>query len=124
METPTKAQPPQKVLRGGVLWKDLYFHQKAEALYRMTYVFCKRYLSPYGDRTVDQMIQAARSGKQNIVEGLEDGRTSTEMELRLLNVARSSLQELREDYEDYAGTRHLTIWQVGAPALRGSGAFL
>ena len=61
------------------------------------------------------MIQAARSGKQNIVEGKEDGMTSTEMELKLLNVARSSLQELRQDYEDYLHTRGLTVWQKNHP---------
>lgn len=56
------------------------------------------------------MVQAARSGKQNIIEGTEDGVTSTEMELKLINVARSSLQELRADYEDYIKSRHLQLW--------------
>ena len=79
-------------------------------LYHLTYVFCKRFLPAHGDRTVDQMIQAARSGKQNIVEGIEDGVASTEMQLKLLNVARSSIQELREDYRDYLISRNLTIW--------------
>ena len=74
--------------------------------------FCKRYLPPYGDRTVDQMVQAARSGKQNIVEGSEDGQTSSEMEIKLLNVARGSLQELRADYHDYLNTHHLSLWPV------------
>ena len=79
----------------------------------MTFVFCQRFLPAYGDRTVDQMLQAARSGKQNIVEGTEDGETSTEMHIKLLNVARSSLQELREDYRDYLLSRNLTIWTEG-----------
>lgn len=118
MKTPTE-QSNQKVLRDGTQWKQLYFYQKADALYQMTFVFCKRYLPAHGDRTVDQMVQAARSGKQNIVEGSEDGKTSTEMELRLLNVARSSLQELREDYEDYAKTRKLTIWTALHPRYNG-----
>ena len=104
-----------KVLRSGTDWKTLYFYLKADVLYQMTFVFCKRFLPAYGDRTVDQMIQAARSGKQNIVEGKEDGITSTEMELKLLNVARSSLQELRQDYEDYLHTRGLTVWQTTHP---------
>ena len=104
-----------QVLRGGTDWKTLHFYQKADALYQMTFVLCKRFLPAYGDRTVDQMIQAARSGKQNIVEGKEDGMTSTEMELKLLNVARSSLQELRQDYEDYLHTRGLTLWQKNHP---------
>ena len=104
-----------QVLRSGTDWKTLYFYQKADALYQMTFVFCKRFLPTYGDRTVDQMIQAARSGKQNIVEGKEDGMTSTEMELKLLNVARSSLQELRQDYEDYLHTRGLRLWESSHP---------
>ena len=56
------------------------------------------------------MVQAARSGKQNIVEGSEDGKTSSEMEIKLLNVARGSLQELRADYHDYLNTHHLSTW--------------
>lgn len=56
------------------------------------------------------MVQAARSGKQNIIEGTEDGETSTEMHIKLLNVARGSIQELREDYYDYIKTRSLTVW--------------
>ena len=64
-------------------WKELRFYQKTEVLYQLTYVFCERFLPKYGDRTVDQMIQAARSGKQNIVEGAEDGKMSNEMELKL-----------------------------------------
>jgi four helix bundle suffix protein len=79
----------------------------------MTYVFCERFLPQYGDRTVDQMVQAARSGKQNIVEGSEDGKTSTEMELKLLNVARASIGELRQDYEDFLKSRQLKQWAAG-----------
>lgn len=104
-----------KVLRRTANWKDLYFYQKTDVLYRMTVVFCKRFLPVHGDRTVDQMVQAARSGKQNIVEGSEDGKTSTEMELKLINVARSSLQELREDYEDFLKSHNLSIFTVGHP---------
>ena len=70
----------------------------------------QRFLPAHGDRTVDQMVQAARSGKQNIIEGTEDGETSTEMHIKLLNVARGSIQELREDYYDYIKTRSLTVW--------------
>jgi len=61
------------------------------------------------------MVQAARSGKQNIVEGTEDGETSTETHVKLLNVARSSLQELREDYRDYLISRSLPIWDKDHP---------
>lgn len=99
-----------QVLKRQRPWRSAYFYQKTEVLYQMTYVFCKRFLARYGDRTVDQMIQAARSGKQNIIEGIEDGVTSTEMQIKLLNVARSSIQELREDYRDYLLSRNLRIW--------------
>ena len=101
---------PFQILKRQKPWRDAFYYQKAEVLYQMTYVFCKRFLPEYGDRTVDQMIQAARSGKQNIIEGTEDGVTSTEMHVKLLNVARSSLQELREDYRDYLLSRNLSIW--------------
>ena len=98
------------VLRGTRPWRDAFYYQKAETLYQLTYVFCQRFLPQHGDRTVDQMVQAARSGKQNIIEGTEDGTTSTEMHIKLLNVSRSSLQELREDYRDFLISRNLTIW--------------
>lgn len=100
----------ERVLLGAANWKELRFYQKSEALYQMTFVFCERFLPKHGDRTVDQMVQAARSGKQNIIEGSEDGKTSTAMELKLLNVARSSIHELREDYKDYLLTRRLALW--------------
>ena len=115
MTMATTSAPSAQVLRKKANWRTLHFYQKADTLYQLTVVFCKRFLPPYGDRTVDQMIQAARSGKQNIVEGCEDGMTSTEMEIKLINVARSSLQELREDYEDYLHTRHLPLWNVMHP---------
>ena len=100
----------QSIFRRVPKWQDLWFYQKSEVLYQMTFVFCERFLPKFGDRTVDQMLQAARSGKQNIVEGSEDGKTSTEMELKLLNVARSSIGELLQDYEDFLKSRNLHIW--------------
>ena len=105
----------ERVLLEGASWKDLRFFQKSEALYQMTFVFCARFLPKHGDRTVDQMVQAARSGKQNIIEGSEDGKTSTEMELKLLNVARSSIYELREDFKDYLLSRKLPLWDKQHP---------
>lgn len=101
-----------QVLRKQPNWEGLYFYQKSNVLYQLTFVFTKRFLTR-GDRTIDQMVQAARSGKQNIVEGSADGVTSMEMELKLLNVARSSIKELKEDYEDYITSRHLLRWQPG-----------
>lgn len=109
MEKDNNASP---ILRRQPNWEDLYFYQKAVVLYQFTFVFTKRFLTK-GDRTIDQMVQAARSGKQNIVEGSADGVTSTEMELKLLNVARSSIKELKEDYEDYITSRHLQRWNPG-----------
>ena len=103
-----------KVMRTQVFWEELYFYQKSVVLYQLTYIFIQRYLKR-GDRTIDQMLQAARSGKQNIVEGSADGVTSMEMELKLLNVARASLKELREDYEDYITSRKLTRWGTKHP---------
>lgn len=104
-----------QVLKRQKPWRDAYYYQKAETLYQMTFVFCQRFLPAHGDRTVDQMVQAARSGKQNIVEGTEDGTTSTEMHIKLLNVARASLQELREDYRDYLISRQLPLWNATHP---------
>ena len=109
MEKDNNASP---ILRRQPNWEDLYFYQKAVVLYQLTFVFTKRFLTK-GDRTIDQMVQAARSGKQNIVEGSADGVTSTERELKLLNVARSSIKELKEDYEDYITSRHLQRWNPG-----------
>lgn len=112
-----------KVLKKAVVWKELYFYRKSDALYQLTVEFCHRFLPPYGDRTVDQMVQAARSGKQNIVEGSEDGQTSSEMEIKLLNVARGSLQELRSDYQDYLNTHHLQLWEPDNPRQQRLRAF-
>lgn len=111
----SSAQTIGSILRKQANWKKLWFYQKTVVLYQMTYVFTRRFLPKYGDRTVDQMVQAARSGKQNIVEGSADGMTSMELEIKLLNVARSSIQELLEDYEDYLPAHGLNKWSVGHP---------
>jgi four helix bundle suffix protein len=83
----------------------------------ITDLFVKTYLPKFGDRTVDQMVQAARSCKQNIVEGSVDAATSREMELKLTNVAKGSLAELMQDYEDYMRHHDLTIWSVKDPRV-------
>ena len=111
------------VLKNQTKWEDLYYYRKSLVLYQMTVVFCRRFLPKYGDRTVDQMVQAARSGKQNIVEGLADGVTSTEMELKLLNVARASIKELKEDYLDYIAAHSLVRWAAGHPRYNSLLAF-
>lgn len=95
-------------------YKELYFYRKSLALYDITYYFCEHYLLK-GDRTIDQMVQAARSGKQNIIEGSEAAATSCETEIKLLNVARASLKELQADYEDYLRVRELAIWDAAHP---------
>ncbi|MDR0581754.1 MAG: four helix bundle suffix domain-containing protein [Prevotellaceae bacterium] len=97
-------------------YKSLYSYQKAEAIYDITFYFCQHYLRK-GDRTVDQMVQAARSGKQNIAEGCAASSTSKEMEIKLVNVAKASLQELLLDYEDYLRTREHRQWEKGSVEL-------
>lgn len=122
-QLPIPAQRIETVLRKQTNWKRLWFYQKTVVLYQMTYVFTRRFLPTYGDRTVDQMVQAARSGKQNIVEGSADGVTSMELELKLLNVARSSIQELQEDYEDYLVKRQVEIWDESHPRFEAMLSF-
>jgi four helix bundle suffix protein len=97
-------------------YRTLIAYQKAECIYDVTYYFAHRYLEK-GDRTVDQMIQAARSGKQNIAEGSAASTTSAETELKLINVARASFQELLIDFEDYLRTHQLEIWGQGDARL-------
>ena len=93
------------------LYRNLIAYRKAVVIYDLTYHFCERFIA-IGDRTKDQMVQAARSGKQNIVEGKAASLTSAESHLKLLGVARSSFQELLEDYFDYLRTRKLRIWET------------
>ena len=111
------------ILRPQAKWGNYFFYQKTDVLYQLTVAFCRRFLPKSGDRTVDQMVQAARSGKQNIVEGCADGVTSTEIELRLLNVARGSLKELAEDYADYLKAHSLATWTAGHPRFDSMLAF-
>lgn len=97
-------------------YKKLLSYQKTDVIFQLTYYFCQTYLQR-GDRTVDQMIQAARSGKQNIVEGCMASATSAKTELKLLNVAKASLHELREDFEDYLKTQGHRQWEEGSAEL-------
>ena len=90
-------------------YRELRSYQQAEIIYDLTFHFCERFLNR-ADRTIDQMVQAARSGKQNIVEASKASGTSKEMELKLTNVARASLEELLEDYRDFLRVRKHTIW--------------
>ena len=91
-------------------YEKLRSYQKALIVFDGTVFFVKKWLPAWGDRTVDQMVQAARSGKQNIVEGSMASGTSKEMEIKLTNVARHSQEELKEDYRDFLRTRGLEEW--------------
>ncbi len=95
-------------------YRSLKAFQKAECIYDVTFYFAHKFLKT-GDRTIDQMVQAARSGKQNLAEGNIDGITSREMELKLTNVNRASLHELLLDYEDYLRVRGLEQWKYNDP---------
>jgi four helix bundle suffix protein len=90
-------------------YKVLLGFEKAEIVYDITFRFAHKFLSK-SDRTIDQMIQAARSGKKNILEGSKAGFTSRETELKLTNVARASLEELLDDYKDFLRVRNFTLW--------------
>ena len=90
-------------------YRHLRVYKVTEVIYDITYYFTQHYLQK-GDRTVDQMVQAARSGKQNIAEGNQAAATSSETEIKLTNVAKASLEELLDDYEDYIRVRHLHQW--------------
>ena len=103
-------------------YRTLKAFQKAECVYDVTYYFANKFLSK-GDRTIDQMVQAARSGKQNLAEGNIDGVTSKEMEIKLTNVNRASLHELLLDYEDYLRVRGLEQWPYDDPRCVQTRAF-
>ena len=98
------------VLRKATVYTDLFFYKKGEVLVQLTKVFCERFLPAHGDRTVDQMVQAARSVTANIAEGLTDGQTSFEVEIKLLGIAKGSLHELMRDYTSYLAHHGLPDW--------------
>ena len=95
-------------------YRKLKSFQIAQLCYDVTVRFCDRYISPRS-RTHDQMVQAARSGVQNIAEGSQASGTSKKFELKLTNVARASLEELRLDYEDFLRHRSLPLWPEADP---------
>ena len=106
--------PPTTFLPQHGHYRNLRVYQVTEIIYDITYHFTQHYLEK-GDRTVDQMIQAARSGKQNISEGNQAAATSSETEIKLTNVAKASLEELLNDYEDYLRVRNLPQWDARHP---------
>jgi four helix bundle suffix protein len=112
--TPPHSGAPLLPPHGG--YRNLKSFRLAQLVYDITVRFCERYLDRRS-RTVDQMTQAARSGTQNIAEGSVASGTSKKTELKLTNVARASLEELRLDYEDFLRQRELPLWPPDHPAL-------
>lgn len=106
----------EKLIRHTGNYKNLLSYLKTDVIYCITVQFCNKYLSK-ADRTFDQMVQAARSGKQNIIEGCAASATSSKTEIKLINVAKASLQELLEDYEDYLKTHGQRQWEEGSVEL-------
>lgn len=104
-------------------YRKLLSYQRAEIVYDATVRFCARFVDRR-DRTVDQMIQAARSGKQNIIEGSMASATSKETEIKLTNVARASLEELLADYRDFLRVRGLDEWARDHPHARRLGELI
>ena len=92
-------------------YNNLIAYKKSVIIYDITFFFTQHFLQK-GDRTIDQMLQAARSGKQNIAEGNRAAATSTETEIKLTNVAKASLEELLIDYQDYLRTRDKLLWDT------------
>ena len=107
-----KPQPKLIPPHGG--YRDLKSYQNAEIVYDATVKFCDKYIERRS-RTHDQMVQAARSGKQNIAEGSMASGTSKKFELKLVGVARASLEELLIDYQDFLRQRELPLWEKGHP---------
>ena len=95
-------------------FRKLRSYQMAEIVYDATVVFCDRWIGRRS-RTHDQMVQAARSGKQNIAEGSMASGTSKKFELKLVGVARASLEELLLDYQDFLRQRNLPLWEKNHP---------
>jgi len=98
-------------------YRELKSFQQAELVYDATVKFCKRFIDPRS-RTHDQMVQAARSGRQNIAEGSQASGTSKKFELKLVSVARASLEELLLDYEDFLRQRGFRLWGKDYPTAK------
>src|SRR5574337_1294551 len=110
---PDREEPPRIIPPHGG-YRDLRSYQMAEIIYDATVSFCDRFIDRRS-RTHDQMVQAARSGRQNIAEGSRASAASSQTELRLVSIARASLDELLLDYEDFLRQRHLRQWKKDDP---------
>ena len=97
-------------------YQELESYQNSVIIFDATQDFCANFLKK-SDRTIDQMVQAARSGKQNIIEGSVASGISTETEIKLVGVARASLEELVEDYRDFLRTHNLLLWEKEDPRI-------
>lgn len=113
----TSGTGPPKIIPPHGGYRDLKSYQMAEIVYDATVVFCDRFIDRRS-RTHDQMVQAARSGKQNIAEGSMASGTSKKTELKLVGVARASLEELLLDFQDYLRQRGLALWGKDHPQAR------
>ncbi len=111
---PNQPKPPEPLIPKHGGYRKLKSFQLAQLVYDVTVRFCDRYIDKRS-RTHDQMVQAARSGVQNIAEGSQASGTSKKMELKLTNVARASLEELKLDYEDFLRQRKLPLWAEDDP---------
>jgi len=114
---PPPGPPPEPLIPKHGGYRNLKSFQLAQLVYDVTVRFCDRYIDKRS-RTHDQMVQAARSGVQNIAEGSQASGTSKKMELKLTNVARASLEELKLDYEDFLRQRGHEMWGPDHPALK------
>ncbi len=112
---------PEKLIGPHGGYRNLLSFQTATLIYDLTVEFCEThmtYRTNKSHRTYDQMVQAARSGRQNIAEGSQASGTSKKTELKLVNVARASLEELKLDYEDFLRQRNLALWSKDHPRVR------
>jgi len=107
---PIRPMPDKSFIPPHGHYEELLSYQKSVVIYDLTFHFCERFLDKF-DRTVGQMVQAARSGKQNIIEGSKASAVSKGTEIKLTNVARASLEELLEDYRDFLRVRDFPIWK-------------
>lgn len=98
-------------------YRKLKSYENAEIVYDATVIFCKRFIDPWS-RTIDQMVQAARSGKQNIAEGSMASGISKKTEIKLVGVARASLEELLLDYQDFLRQKGLLLWSKEHPKVQ------
>ena len=116
------AEIPKIVLPHGG-YRSLIVYKKSDVIYEGTVMFCRRFFPAHGDRTVDQMVQSARSCKQNIAEGSAASGTSKEPEIKLTNVARATLDELIEDYEDWLKSHDAAIWESTSEKTKAAREF-